>query len=151
VNSSKVKVLVDTTYLLPILGVEVEGVEEALKALRELYVKGRIKLLYSPFSLLEAIGKISRAKYDARRVNEGITSIMDSGVFKAALPGPKAYVEALELRRRGFKDLIDLLLYLTAKQYGARFLTRDRELAEFLEREGRDLSVIMREEELSSL
>ncbi len=46
-SSGKLRVLLDSTYLLPIVGVRVEGIEEALivlKKLREKYVRN---LLYA--------------------------------------------------------------------------------------------------------
>ena len=56
------------------------------------------------------------------------------------------YVNALELRRKGFKDLIDLL-YTTSETRRSDFLTRDGELIEFLRRVGEDVNNIVYEEE----
>jgi len=47
-------------------------------------------------------------------------------------PTTRGYVKALELRRKGFGDLIDLLLYATSKTRGLLLLTRDAALVEFL-------------------
>jgi hypothetical protein len=52
-------------------------------------------------------------------------------------------LRALELRRRGFDDVIDLLLYLTAKDNNLLFLTLDRVLVDFLESVGEDTSMII--------
>ena len=56
-------------------------------------------------------------------------------------------MKALELRRRGFRDLIDLLLYATALTNGVLFLTRDAQLLRFLAEEGEDVCVVLLEEE----
>jgi len=50
--------------------------------------------------------------------------------------------KALELKKRGFRDAIDLLLYLTAKDNGLLFLTYDAELVRFLKDVGEDVGNI---------
>jgi len=147
-NSSVLKVLLDTTYLLPILGVEIPDVGEVMEILRALYSEGRALLFYSPFSLLEAIGKIARMPHDPDRVRIGISAITESGVFEVALPSPGGYVEALRARARGFRDLIDFLLYVTARDNGLKFLTRDEELVGFVRDTGGDVSVFLNEDAL---
>jgi len=151
VSSLKTRILVDTTYLLPVLGVEVKGVRRALERISELYERNRVELYYSPFSILEALGKISKTRYDPLRVEKGLIAITESGVFNPALPSVEACLRALELRARGFRDLIDLLLYSTARELGIKFLTRDVELIDFLHEQGESLECIMAEDELESL
>ena len=51
------KVLLDSTYLLPIFGVAVKGVE---KVLESLYRSGAVNIYYTCFNILEVIGKISK-------------------------------------------------------------------------------------------
>jgi hypothetical protein len=53
-------------------------------------------------------------------------------------------LKALELKKRGFHDVIDLLLYLTAKDNGLLFLTYDVELTTFLSNVGEDVSNIIK-------
>jgi len=105
---SPLEILLDTTYLLPILGVDVPGVKEVLEVLDKLYEQGKAVLFYSPFSLLEAIGRIARMPHDIDRVRDGLSAIIESGVFRIALPSLDGYVGALIGRVKGFKDLIDL-------------------------------------------
>jgi len=50
------------------------------------------------------------------------------------------------LRRKGFRDIIDLLLYTTSLTNNISFLTRDIELIKFLEDNGEDTSTILPEE-----
>ena len=78
-SSLKTRILVDTTYLLPVLGVEVKGVRRALERIRELYERNRVELYYSPFSILEALGKISKTRYDPLRVEGGLIAIIEWG------------------------------------------------------------------------
>ncbi len=145
-SGERIRLLLDTTYLLPIVGVWVEGVEEALLVLEKLYRSKRLEAFYTPFNLLEMIAKLSKMEVDARRVKLGLRSIRES--FRVTHPTPSGYLLALQLRRRGFRDLIDLLLYATARSRGLRLLTRDKSLVSFLEKNGEDLKHVMLEEEL---
>jgi len=148
VNSSKLRVLLDTTYLLPILGVRVKGVERVIIKLKKLHLSGAAELYCSPYSFLEALGKISKNRFDEKRVEEGLTSILKSNVFTEALPTTYGYIEALKLKTKGFRDLIDLLLYSTALTRGLRLLTEDHELKQFVRRLGGNTSLFLGEEEI---
>jgi len=134
----------DTTYLLPIIGVYVDNAEKPLSILEKLYRSGAVEIFYTPFSLLEIVGKLSKLKYDKRRVEIGLKAIRSR--FKMVTPTTRGYVKALELRRKGFRDLIDLLLYTTSKTRGLLLLTRDAALVEFLKTVGEDTSNIVLEE-----
>ena len=149
VNSSKsrvVKILLDTTYLLPVVGIDVEGVEKPLTMLKKLREEGRVEIYYTPFNILEILGKLSRMDYDRERVELGLRAIRES--FKIAYPTVKGYMKALELRKKGFKDFIDLLLYTTSRTRRLNFLTRDRDLIEFLKSVGENVDNVIYEEEL---
>ena len=149
---SPLEILLDTTYLLPILGVDVPAVREVLEVLDKLYEQGKAVLFYSPFSLLEAIGRIAKMPHDIDRVRDGLSAIIESGVFfRIALPSLDGYVGALIGRVKGFRDLIDLLLYMTARDNGIRFLTRDEELIEFIRSIGEDTDVFLSEKDLKSM
>ena len=148
---SPLEILLDTTYLLPILGVDIPGIGEVLEAVEKLHEQDKAILFYSPFSLLEAIGKIAKMPHDVDRVRDGLSAIIESGVFRMALPSLDGYVGALIGRAKGFRDLIDLLLYMTARDNGIRFLTRDEKLIEFIKSVGEDTSVFLSEEELKSI
>lgn len=139
----RIRILLDTTYLLPIVGIEVEGIEEVLKVLERLYRLGRAEIYYTPFNMLEIVGKLSRTNYDRRRVRLGLVSIRES--FKVTHPTIAGYLRALELRRGGFRDLIDLLLYETSRTRRLGFLTRDLSLIRFLEEVGEDTANIVYE------
>lgn len=141
----KIKILLDSTYLFPIIGVRVEGIEKALLVLRELRRRGLLEIYYTPFNILEIIGKISRIKYDYNIVSKGLTLIEEEFILIA--PTTKGYLKALILKSKGFKDLIDLLLYTTALTRNLKFLTRDRDLIDFLKREGEELENILYEED----
>ncbi|QOJ79729.1 PIN domain-containing protein [Infirmifilum lucidum] len=135
----------DSTYILPILGVGVEGIEDALNTLRELRRGRKATFYYTAFNILEALGKVARLGYNLETVSTGLSLIEEE--FEQASPSTPGYLKALELRRRGFRDLIDLLLYATAATQNLLFLTRDRDLISFLEKNGEDTGVILYEED----
>ena len=141
----KLKVLLDSTYLLPILGVEVEGIGKALETLRKLRRLGMLEVYYTPFNIIEVLGKISRARYDRDIVLTGLTLIEEE--FKLTYPTAEGYVKVLELKSKGFKDLIDLLLYVTSLTRNLKFLTRDITLINFLKNLGEDLRSVIYEED----
>ena len=146
-SSGKLRLLLDTTYILPVLGVEVVGVERALETLWRLKRWREVEIYYSPFSLLEALWKLAKLDYDPSVVETGLSLVEEE--FVPADPTPRGYVKALELKRRGFRDLVDLLLYATALSRGLLLLTRDAQLLSFLADEREDTSVILLEEEFA--
>jgi len=142
-SSEKLRLLLDSTYLLPILGVEVEGIRNTLILLKKLRDKGKTEYYYTPFNLFEIIGKLSKLRYDLDTVATGLTAIEEE--FKLAQPAREGYLKALTLRARGHRDLIDLLLYTTSKTENIMFLTRDYTLIDFLKENHEDLSNILDE------
>ncbi len=142
---SKLRILLDTTYLLPIVGIDVEGIEKVLNALSKLHRLGRVEIFYTPFNILEILGKLSRINFDRERVELGLKSIREA--FTITYPTAKGYLKALELRKKGFKDLIDLLLYATAKTRRLIFLTRDVKLVEFLKGIGEEITNVILEDD----
>ena len=138
------KILLDTTYLLPIIGIGVEGIDETIKLLKKLREKG-VKYYYTHFNILEMLGKLSRIKYDEKILLTGLISIIEE--FNQLNPTVESYIKALKLRKKGFKDLIDLLLYTTSLANNIPFLTRDKDLIEFLQKHGEETSNIIYEDE----
>ena len=141
------KVLLDSTYLLPIFGVAVKGIERVLEVLESLHRSRAIKIYYTCFNILEIISKISKMQYSVRMVEMGINSVMES--FQQAYPKPQSYMKALRLKSMGFNDLIDLLLYTTSVDNSLKMLTRDKDLLEFLRKSGEgeaETTIVMEEE-----
>jgi len=141
--SGKLRILLDSTYLLPIVGVEVEGIDKTLLILRKLRRQGVLEVYYTPFNIIEILGKISKLKYDQRIVLAGLKVIYDE--FIQVHPTIEGYIKALELKSRGFKDLIDLLLYTTSLTRNLLFLTRDYVLINFLQEQGESIGTIIYE------
>ncbi len=145
-SSSVIRILLDSTYLLPILGIEVEGVGKALEVLGRLRSDGKAEFYYTEFNMIEILGKISKTNYDMGRVAVGLHSIEEE--FELIYPTVEGYLKALDLRKSGFKDLIDLLLYTTSLTRDLMFLTRDDPLIKFLEGLGEETGGILHERSL---
>ncbi len=145
-SSSVIRILLDSTYLLPILGIDVEGVDKALEVLGRLKSDGKAEFYYTEFNLIEILGKISRTNYDRGRVAVGLRSIGEE--FELIYPTVEGYLKALDLRKRGFMDLIDLLLYATSLTRDLVFLTRDDPLIKFLEERGEETGRVLHERSL---
>ncbi len=142
--SGKIRILLDTTYILPIVGIDVEDIKKVIVLLKKLRDKGVAEFYYTQFNILEIIGKLGRIGFDKDRVELGLISIKEE--FIEVKPSLKAWLKALELRRKGFRDIIDLLLYTTSLTNNILFLTRDIELIKFLEDIGEDTSTVLPEE-----
>ncbi len=133
--NSRIDVLVDSTFLLPTLGVKVTQISDS--DMREL-AKLRPKVSYFCLqqSLVEILGKIARAipihTEVSPAVEAGLRSILESGVYAWLTPSVEEMLDALQIRTKGHTDMIDNMLYATASNRGMLFLSLDRELIDFL-------------------
>ena len=129
------RILLDTSFLLPSMGVEVTGASEVLKKLKE----EENELYYSNFSLLESLWVLLLLEkkgigIELETIKAGLRSIEQS--YTRAAEGVEIFPEALNLRRAGHADIIDCLLYAVSLGENLRFLTFDSELKEFLSTKG---------------
>jgi predicted nucleic acid-binding protein len=127
VSRKNSRILLDTSFILPFLGIDVgEVIAGVLHRLRD------YELYYSELSLLEALWKIVKVvsfdKLDI--VLEGLTLIRRD--LRLAQVNEKAVKTALELYKLGHRDLIDNLLYGISLSQNLKFLTIDRELVSFV-------------------
>ena len=122
------KVLLDTSLLLPTLGIAVKGANKLLKKLYD------YELYYSEASILECLWvAISLKKKEEFRYDiyeSGMQSIFEG--YKKAEIKPDITLKALELYELGHRDLIDCILYSTALYYNMKFASLDRELKGFI-------------------
>ncbi|WP_243666317.1 PIN domain-containing protein [Vulcanisaeta sp. JCM 16159] len=130
------------------MGVNVKGVDEALIALSRVRKRFRAEFYYTQYNIIEILGKLSRLNYDEDTVMRGLKIINDE--FILTEPTIDGYIKALSLKRRGFNDLIDLLLYATAVTRDLKLLTRDKDLIQFLMREGEPINNVLSEEDFLS-
>jgi len=147
-------VLLDSTYLLPSFGIEVEGLsDEHIRVLREAWSKGLVRFYCLSVVWIEVIGKVCR---EARKsgleisnvINIAIKSLLESGVYEWIDPTPDAIKLAFKLRLAGHKDVIDNLLYATSITKNMIFLTMDDALKDFLVKHGFSVENLMDHEQL---
>lgn len=127
------RILLDTSFLLPSLGIEVEqSVTEILSKLSD----GKIKPFYSNLSLLEsswmAIKQIKKGNYQDAIFRKGLLSITKTGYYEVVPTDANDYLVALSFYQNGHTDMIDNLLYATALSNRCHFLTIDYELRRFI-------------------
>lgn len=137
-SKSKLRLLVDTSFLLPAMGIEIE--KEAMEAIKYFHTA---EIHYLEVSILEAMWKIIKVvpadKLD--RVREGIEAIMET--YKQVNPHPQAYIDAYKLYHEGHRDYIDNLIYATSQKLHLHLLTADREFIDFLKEKRHPISNIM--------
>lgn len=128
------RIAVDTTYILPSLGVKVKELsEEDLGELfRQLLAEGYETAL-SDVSLIEALGKALRHAIRSEEmmgiVERGCLSILTSERFQILTHATPSTVEiALDLRKNGLDDLFDCLITGTAIAQSEGFITEDAEI-----------------------
>ena len=141
----KLRILLDSTYLLPIVGIDVEGINKVLLLLKKLHDENKAEYYYTTFNLLEILGKLNKIKYDRERVVIGLLSIEEE--FKLVNLTTEGYMKILDLKARKYRDIIDLLLYATSLITNILFLTRDYALIKFLKENGEDIKNILQEKE----
>jgi predicted nucleic acid-binding protein len=132
-NQSTQKILLDTSFLLPTLGIDVE--REVIETLSKLESREDL-LFYSDWSLLEsswlAVRQIKQGNYQEAIYRRGLLSITKTKVYDAVDMNPEDYLKALMFFQMGHSDMIDNLLYATALRNHYQFLTIDTELALFV-------------------
>jgi len=144
-------VLLDTSFLLPTLGLDVSEITKSdLESVRAASKKVRLHCSYASFvEILGLMGKESR-KVDAKAVSTGIDSLLGSGLYRWTNPSLGAIRLALELRTKGHKDDIDNILYATAADSKMLFLSLDEELKSFLARNGYDKGLMVKAHDLAA-
>ena len=127
----RARILVDTTFLLPALGIGVE--EDAEKAIQ--YFR-KFEVYYLEVGLLEAMWKVLKIVPAAKlsRVRMGITAIRRT--YHLLVPRAESFVEAYRIYQTGHRDYIDALHYAVAKTENIPLLTIDRHFIDFLKEHG---------------
>ncbi|MDK2373156.1 MAG: PIN domain-containing protein [Candidatus Korarchaeota archaeon] len=142
-DRKKLGVLIDTTFLLPTLGMEVEReAEEVIPLFRE------VRIHYMEVSLLEASWIYAKLGLDPEPFELGLEAVRLT--YDLLIPGPSAYSLAFRIYDSGHRDLIDNLLYASAKESNLLFLTIDRSFIRFLEDRGWSTSLVITPSEFQS-
>jgi len=122
---------VDTTFLLPALGIEVE--RDAMEAIRFFH---SLEVYYLEAGLLEAMWKVLKLvpREKLGRVKIGVKAIRRT--YRLLTPRAEALIEAARIYHLGHRDYIDALHYAAARAENMALLTIDRSFIEFLEQHG---------------
>jgi hypothetical protein len=140
-------ILLDTSFLLPTLGIGVSGAtEEGIRILSEI----ETVLYYSQFSILESLWVATRtvddSTFDDESLRPGLRSIMESGRYRRVEEDSEIFREAFTLFGLGHKDMIDNILYASAVRLRLIMLTLDDELRKFvLEKRLKDVFISVEE------
>lgn len=122
------RVLLDTSLLLPTLGIDVVKADKILKKLRD------YELYYSDFSILECLWVVNslkrKGKFDRKSFETGIKSIFEC--YAKAEINAEIVLKAFEIYEMGHRDIIDCLLYSTALHSNIEFASLDDELRKFV-------------------
>jgi len=131
------KILLDTSFLLPTLGIEVE--REVVQAISRIDHE-QTQLFYSEWSLLEsswvAIRLMKQNMFEEPVYRRGLLSITKTHVYNTITMDPDDYLTALTFFQKGHPDMIDNLLYAAALRNGCKFLTIDKGLSHFISKTG---------------
>jgi len=134
---SERKIILDTTYVLPILGIEVEGLDrDILDHLikYELYYPALLLVELESVVLKEA--RKRGLKSIPEQAIKGLNFLIYSGEINIVAPTGEDLKVMYELLRRGWKDIFDLSLYATAIRIDSRVLTMDKSFKKFLKDHG---------------
>ncbi|MHA1676286.1 MAG: hypothetical protein ACTSU6_03825 [Candidatus Njordarchaeales archaeon] len=149
-----IKVLLDTTYLLPTFGISVEGLtEKHLIELRQLRLKKHVEYYCIDIIWIELLGKIYKEQKKRRKnidayLDLSIKALKSTDFYKWITVPPDALILAFKIRKLGHKDQIDNVLYATAKVNNMIFLTMDNEFKTFLTEKGFDTQILKDHTEL---
>ncbi|ADI31609.1 PIN domain-containing protein [Staphylothermus hellenicus] len=139
------RILLDTSFLLPILGFETS--ERIMKAF---YKLGSYQLYYNEISILEALWKIVKVirgeEEEVLRIRQGIRSIFET--INHASIDDNAINNAVYMYRLGHRDMIDNLLYSIALSRKLLLLTVDEKLIDFIEKHNLPRNNIIAPEQL---
>jgi len=132
-KQSKLKVLLDTSFILPTLGIDTG--KETLKGLKKL-AEIEADIYHSTFSILESLWITARfsqsTEFDAERFRHGLRSIIESRTYARIQENSDIFNDALKLHILGHKDMIDNILYASSVHLNLKLLTLDFELKNFV-------------------
>jgi len=127
----KPRTIVDTSFLLPAVGIETDPeVYDAIKLFH------RYEVMYLEVSILEIMWKILKvvSPREIERIIDGLKAIFET--YTSISPPAEAYADAYHLYHEGHGDFIDNLIYSTSRRVNANLLTLDLKFVRFLREKG---------------
>lgn len=142
-SGEQLGVIVDTTFLLPTLGIDVGKLaRKALGKLSEIDAR----IFFSRFSILESLWvaarSIQKSEFDAERFEHGMRSIAEGGRYRKLDENSEVFNRALELYESGHVDMIDNILYASSVVFGLRFLTVDGSFRDFIDEKRLEMTLL---------
>ncbi len=130
------KILFDTTYLLPLLGIKVKRLGDYSKYIES--ILNTYKVYYHPVSLVESKWELISLRRGmdseewiraAHRYKAGLNYILKSGkLTQLKFTTTEVEDEIDYLIMKGYRDYFDLLIFTTAYIENITLLTEDNEL-----------------------
>lgn len=150
------RVVVDSTYLLPVFGIGVKGLsDEDILELRRLAVESVVEFYCVSVVWSELIGKVCREmeKHGVSDVDLGLAvkSLFNPRFYRWIKPGPKSVMLAFKIRSLGHVDNIDNILYATAYTRKMLFMSMDMGFKEFLRSKGFNVEIFKTHRELLAM
>ncbi|MCD6513500.1 MAG: PIN domain-containing protein [Candidatus Odinarchaeota archaeon] len=156
-----VKVLLDTSFLLPIVGIRIKDIKDKdLRILEKLSNEKKVTFYASDIIWVEFVGIIHRLLRRVSKNNRddiintismGLSSLEQSGYINWINISRREIEYALLLKEKGHKDVIDNLLYSIALLRGMYFLSIDTKFINFLKANNFKTNMFITPEELLRL
>ena len=143
-NESSNRFVIDTSYLLPLVGIEVEGLDD--DTINKIF---RLKLYYPSSLIPELVGviikEVKRNRLDEipKEVVEGLNSIIYGGFVELIQLEGEDVKTIYDLIKDGCNDIFDAILYATGKRLGIKVLSMDKSFKKFLKEQGYYYEIIV--------
>jgi len=148
--------VVDSTYLLPSLGISVKGLQaediQLISRFRE-----SAEYCYPAPLLVELVAKAAREaskrklKSLPEEAIEGLRALLAGSGVVVELPDPNGLVLAAELWIKGHRDIMDNMAYAHAVKTQAYFMTLDEAFRRFLSENGYALDIVITHRNLKNV
>ena len=152
----KTRVVVDSTYLLPSLGISVKSLDpEDIRLIRRL--RERVDYCYPAPLIAELVAKAAREaskrglKSLPREALDGFRALLAGLDVDVELPEPSGLELAAELWIRGHRDIMDNVAYAHAVKTQAYLMTLDETFRRFLSENGYTLDIVITHRELENI
>ena len=139
-----INLLLDTTYVLPLFGIDINLDNDFREEIKQLWKKGvkNYNIYLSSASIIESVYKLNREYRNSEdpeilnRYHVVLPTIIRSKIVKIIDPflNPVIAESSMKIREFGHKDLMDCWIAASAIKIDAIFLTEDKELKNLLKK-----------------
>lgn len=149
-GQKKIRVLLDTSFILPFFGIMVDDVfPETLESIES---ADNVEFLYPKLLITELVAKIARECVKKSSCPDTLKNDLIDFLAtpELTLVEPKAehLALAIDLRYAGHPDIFDCIAYATARIEKALFLTLDKKLIEFVGNINQETNLFITQQEL---